>query len=53
MLQVGTRVIHSHWGEGKIVHREGVGENLTLTVVFRGGKKKLLAKYADLEIIGF
>jgi len=54
MLQVGTRVIHSHWGEGKIVHREGAGENLTLTVVFRGGtKKRLLAKYADLEIIGF
>ncbi len=54
MLQVGTRVIHSHWGEGKIVHREGSGDNLTLIVVFRGGtKKKLLAKYADLEILGF
>ncbi len=53
MLQVGTRVIHSHWGEGKIVQREGAGENLTLTVIFRGGiKKKLLAKYADLEIVG-
>jgi len=53
MLQVGTRVIHSHWGEGRIVHREGVGENLTLTVIFSGGiKKKLLAKYADLEIVG-
>jgi DNA helicase-2/ATP-dependent DNA helicase PcrA len=54
MLQVGTQVIHSHWGEGKIVHREGAGENLTLIVVFRGGiRKKLLAKYADLEIVGF
>lgn len=54
MLQVGTRVIHSHWGEGKIVHREGSGDNLTLIVIFRGGtKKKLLAKYADLEILGF
>jgi DNA helicase-2/ATP-dependent DNA helicase PcrA len=53
MLQVGTRVIHSHWGEGKIVHREGAGENLTLTVMFSGGiRKKLLAKYADLEIVG-
>ncbi|KPK99689.1 MAG: hypothetical protein AMJ91_06825 [candidate division Zixibacteria bacterium SM23_73_3] len=54
MLQVGTRVIHSHWGEGRIVHRQGAGENLTLTVIFSGGiKKRLLAKYADLEIIGF
>ncbi len=53
MLQVGTRVIHSHWGEGKIIHREGAGENLKLTVIFSGGvKKKLMAKYADLEIVG-
>jgi DNA helicase-2/ATP-dependent DNA helicase PcrA len=54
MLQVGVRIIHSHWGAGQIVHREGSGENLTLVVIFRGGvKKKLLAKYADLEVIGF
>jgi DNA helicase-2/ATP-dependent DNA helicase PcrA len=53
LLQVGTRVIHSHWGEGQIIQREGFGENLKLTVIFRGGvKKKLLAKYADLEIVG-
>jgi DNA helicase-2/ATP-dependent DNA helicase PcrA len=54
MLQIGTTVIHPHWGEGVILFREGSGENLMLTVVFRGGiKKKLMAKYADLEIIGF
>ncbi len=54
MLQVGTRVIHSHWGEGEIVHREGADENLTLTIIFSQGiKKKLLAKYADLEIVGW
>jgi DNA helicase-2/ATP-dependent DNA helicase PcrA len=53
LLQVGTRVIHSHWGEGQIIQREGSGENLKLIVVFKGGvKKKLLAKYADLEIVG-
>jgi DNA helicase-2/ATP-dependent DNA helicase PcrA len=53
LLQVGTRVIHSHWGEGQIIQREGSGENLKLIVVFRGGiRKKLLAKYADLEIVG-
>lgn len=54
ILQVGTRVMHSHWGEGQIIHREGSGENLKLTVVFRGGiRKKLLAKYASLEILGY
>ena len=51
-LQIGTTVVHSHWGEGIILYREGSGENLTLIVIFKGGiKKKLLAKYADLEII--
>ncbi len=54
MLRVGAKVMHSHWGEGQIIHRQGSGENLMLTVVFRGGiKKKLLAKYASLEILGF
>ncbi|MFQ6003518.1 MAG: 3'-5' exonuclease, partial [Candidatus Zixiibacteriota bacterium] len=53
LLQVGTRVMHSHWGQGQIIQREGFGENLKLTVVFKGGiRKKLLAKYADLEIVG-
>lgn len=52
MLQIGTTVLHSQWGEGVILSREGSGENLILVVVFRNGiKKKLLAKYACLEII--
>ena len=52
MLQIGTTVLHSQWGEGVILFREGSGENLTLIVVFRNGiKKKLLAKYACLEIV--
>jgi hypothetical protein len=39
--------------KGQIIQREGSGEDLKLTVIFRGGlKKKLLAKYADLEIVG-
>ena len=52
MLQIGTTVLHSQWGEGVILSREGSGEDLILVVVFRNGaKKKLLAKYACLEII--
>lgn len=52
MLKVGTRVIHSTFGLGEIVKKEGMGENLQLTVLFNEGKKKLLAKYANLEIVG-
>jgi DNA helicase-2/ATP-dependent DNA helicase PcrA len=54
LLRPGTRVLHPHWGEGQILHREGSGENLKLVVSFRGGfRKKLLAKYANLEILGY
>jgi DNA helicase-2/ATP-dependent DNA helicase PcrA len=54
LLRPGTRVLHPHWGEGQILHREGSGEDLKLIVSFRGGfRKKLLAKYANLEILGF
>jgi DNA helicase-2/ATP-dependent DNA helicase PcrA len=52
MLKIGTTVLHSQWGEGVILGREGSGENLILVVIFRNGiKKKLMAKYACLEII--
>jgi DNA helicase-2/ATP-dependent DNA helicase PcrA len=53
MLRVGSRIIHPTFGYGQVVAKEGRGENLRLTVVFNGGmKKRLLAKYADLEIVG-
>ena len=53
MLRVGCRIIHPTFGYGEVVGKDGSGENLRLTVIFRGGvKKKLLAKYADLEIVG-
>ncbi len=53
MLRVGSRIIHPTFGYGQVVAKEGSGENLRLTVVFnRGMKKRLLAKYADLEIVG-
>jgi DNA helicase-2/ATP-dependent DNA helicase PcrA len=52
MLKIGTTVLHPQWGEGVILDREGSGENLILVVIFRNGiKKKLMAKYACLEII--
>jgi DNA helicase-2/ATP-dependent DNA helicase PcrA len=53
LLPVGTAVLHDKFGRGMIVGREGGGENLMLTIKFeRAGMKKILAKYASLEIIG-
>jgi DNA helicase-2/ATP-dependent DNA helicase PcrA len=53
MLPEGARVLHDKFGKGIIVSREGSGEDLMITVRFDGyGNKKLMAKYAHLEIIG-
>jgi DNA helicase-2/ATP-dependent DNA helicase PcrA len=47
---VGTRVFHEHFGRGVVQKREGDGEQLKLTVLFRDhGVKKLLAKFAPMQ----
>ncbi len=46
---VGAWVEHKIFGKGQIAEREGVGDNLKLTVSFTDGKmKKLVARYANL-----
>ncbi|UCE67174.1 MAG: UvrD-helicase domain-containing protein [Candidatus Zixiibacteriota bacterium] len=53
MLPEGTKVLHDKFGQGIIVSREGGGEELMITVRFeRYGNKTLMARYANLEIIG-
>ena len=48
---LGTRVKHPKYGYGTILRTEGAGEDLKLTVSFISyGLKKLIAKYAELEI---
>jgi DNA helicase-2/ATP-dependent DNA helicase PcrA len=48
---LGTRVRHPKYGYGTILRTEGAGEDLKLTVSFVSyGLKKLIAKYAELEI---
>jgi DNA helicase-2/ATP-dependent DNA helicase PcrA len=52
-LEPGMRVRHPSWGEGVIEAVEGRGEQLKLTLRFRGGVlKKVLAVYAKLELLG-
>jgi DNA helicase-2/ATP-dependent DNA helicase PcrA len=46
----GSYVRHAKYGRGLVLHREGVGDSLKLTVTFPGyGQKKLVQKYAALE----
>ncbi len=48
----GSRVRHPTLGEGTVLSIEGAGEQTKLTVYFqRAGKRKLLAKYANLEVL--
>lgn len=53
LLPLGATVMHDKFGRGVIISREGSGEGLMVTIRFeRVGVKKLMAKYASLEIIG-
>ncbi len=49
-FQVGARVRHAEFGNGKIMEKSGAGESLKVVVLFDNGQwKKLLVKYASLE----
>jgi DNA helicase-2/ATP-dependent DNA helicase PcrA len=51
-LAVGARVRHAQFGEGRVTRMMGGGEHLQLEVIFQERfKKKLLAKYARLEVL--
>jgi DNA helicase-2/ATP-dependent DNA helicase PcrA len=48
-LKRGRRVRHPRYGYGVILSQEGSGDETRLTVYFdRAGKKKFVARYADL-----
>jgi len=49
-IKKGQRVMHSKYGEGTVLVREGNGEDAKLTVLFaRHGIKKLMEKFANLK----
>jgi len=51
-LRPGMQVRHPMFGAGQVMVVEGSGGDARITVYFpRGGKKKLIAKYANLELI--
>ena len=50
-LRVGRSVLHGRYGRGTILHREGDGDGLKVTVSVPGfGQKKLVARYARLRM---
>jgi len=52
-LNKGNMVQHDRFGTGEVVMIEGVGVNQKATIKFQGvGLKKLLLKFAKLEVIG-
>ena len=51
-LRRGSRVRHPTLGAGTVLDLDGHGAQAKLTVYFdRAGKRKLLAKYANLELL--
>lgn len=51
IIKIGMAVSHSKFGTGRIIDREGSGEDMILTIQFKGGTKKIMPKYAALEIL--
>lgn len=48
--ETGLRIMHQKFGPGKIISKEGQGEQTRLTVFFeKHGQKKLMLKYANLK----
>jgi DNA helicase-2/ATP-dependent DNA helicase PcrA len=51
-LGKGTRVRHPTLGQGVVLEVDGSGDHAKITVFFeRSGKRKLVAKYANLEAL--
>lgn len=51
-FKVGDRVLHPRYGNGRIVKKEGTGDNVKLTIDFDSvGRKLFLEKYTPLEKI--
>ncbi|MGI8813383.1 MAG: ATP-dependent helicase [Pyrinomonadaceae bacterium] len=49
-FRAGSHVVHSKYGKGLVLRREGSGDNAKLTISFPGfGQKKLIEKFANLE----
>ncbi len=52
-LVVGNIVMHERFGKGQIMSIEGIGADKKAEIKFDvGGLKKLLLKFAKLEVIG-
>jgi DNA helicase II / ATP-dependent DNA helicase PcrA len=50
ILKTGMRVRHDQFGDGIILNRERIGNDIKLTITFsRVGKKSLIEKYAKLK----
>lgn len=51
-FQVGTKVIHSKFGPGKIISRDGLGMDAKVVVFFKNrGQKKLMLRAAPLQVV--
>ena len=52
-LRKGAVVHHAKFGEGKVLDASGSGPDRRVTVLFhKAGRKRLVAQYAKLEIVG-
>ncbi|HXV59373.1 MAG TPA: UvrD-helicase domain-containing protein [Vicinamibacteria bacterium] len=52
-LRAGALVRHAVFGDGRVVDSSGSGRDCRVTVVFhKAGRKRLVAEYAKLDVVG-
>jgi DNA helicase-2/ATP-dependent DNA helicase PcrA len=52
--KIGAVVSHPAFGKGKIIEKNGIGDDIKLVVLFETGQwKKLLAKVANLTVLSY
>jgi len=51
-FSIGKKVVHSTFGDGIILNKNGSDDDEILIIFFKGaGKKKLKSKYANLKVL--
>lgn len=52
-IRAGATVVHQQFGQGRVLKMEGEADSRTAIIFFpKAGEKKLLLKYAKLQVVG-
>ncbi len=52
-FKIGSKVFHKEYGDGEVIHKEGQGDSIVVSVLFIDhGLKRLFVKFAPMVVMG-